>query len=81
MDRARKAGFVGNNYVQNQVLKKLRSDHLARLKKIKSRKPGTSVTLDNNPPEVVNKTGENPRRKALKDLFGLITERENKYVY
>ena len=78
MDRARKAGFVGNNFVQNQVREKMRQDHIDRLKKIKHRKPGTSVTLDNNPPDVVNKTGVDPKRKANKELFSLITERENK---
>lgn len=80
MDRARKNGMVGNNYVQNLIFKKNRADHIARIKKIKSRKPGSSKTLDNSPPVIVKACLTNPRKAALKDQFNFVTERENRYV-
>jgi hypothetical protein len=43
-----------------------------------TRKPGSSVTLDNNPPVVQQATAEDPRKKAKKGLFSVIIERENK---
>lgn len=78
MDRARAAGYIDNNFVQNQQRIRKRKDHLARIKKIMNRKPGTSVTLDNTPPIVQQATAEDPRKKAIKGLFSVIIERENK---
>jgi hypothetical protein len=78
MDRARAAGYIDNNFVQNQQRIRKRQDHLRRLQKIMTRKPGSSVTLDNNPPVVQQATAEDPRKKAKKGLFSVIIERENK---
>ena len=52
--------------------------HLERIKKIKDRKPGTSNTLDNTPPEVIEAMYVNPRKVAKKKEFNRTTEQENK---
>jgi len=78
MDRARAAGYIDNNFVQNQQRLKKRQDHLDRLKKIMTRKPGSSVTLDNVAPIVQQATADDPRKKAKRGLFSVIIERENK---
>lgn len=78
MDRARAAGYIDNNFVQNQQRLKKRQDHLDRLKKIMTRKPGSSITLDNVAPVVQQATADDPRKKAKRGLFSVIIERENK---
>jgi hypothetical protein len=79
MDRGRAGGHVlQSNHVQMMLLEKKRAVHLERIKKIKTRKPGTSTTLDNNSPVVVKAALVNPRKIALKEEFNVITERENK---
>ncbi len=79
MDRGRQGGFItDNNYVMVKYNEKKRKEHLRRLKKIKHRKPGSSATLDNNPPVIINAMMNNPRKLALKDSFNFVTERENK---
>ena len=52
--------------------------HLERIKKIKDRKPGTSNTLDNAAPEVIEAMYVNPRKVAKKKEFNRTTEQENK---
>jgi hypothetical protein len=78
MDRARAAGYIDNNFVQNQQRLRNRSDHLKRIAKIKNRKPGSSVTLDNNPPELLSGGAEQSRKNAKMGLHNVIIERENK---
>lgn len=78
MDRGRAGGYVGNNYVQVQLNKKKRQQHLERIQKIKGRKPGSSATLDNNPPMVIEAMLNDPRKSALRDQYNFVTERENK---
>lgn len=80
MDRGRAGGYVGNNYVQVLLQKKKRQDHLKRLEKIRGRKPGSSVTLDNNRPVVISALSEDPRKIAVRNLNNSIIERENKYL-
>ncbi len=80
MDRGRAGGYVGNNYVQVQLNKKKRQQHLDRIEKIKSRKPGSSATLDNNPPMVIEAMLNDPRKSALRNQYNFVTERENKYI-
>ncbi len=78
MDRGRAGGYVGNNYVQQQLNKKKRQQHLDRINKIKTRKPGSSATLDNNEPVVIEAMLNDPRKSALRHHFNFVTERENK---
>ena len=78
MDRARAAGFIENNFVQNMLIKKNRMDHYRRIRKIKNRKPGSSVTLDNNPPDIMAALANDPRKKSGKNEVYLVIERENK---
>eukprot|EP00600_Ochromonadales_sp_CCMP1393_P013182 CAMPEP_0175019550 /NCGR_PEP_ID=MMETSP0005-20121125/13619_1 /TAXON_ID=420556 /ORGANISM="Ochromonas sp., Strain CCMP1393" /LENGTH=527 /DNA_ID=CAMNT_0016277295 /DNA_START=44 /DNA_END=1624 /DNA_ORIENTATION=- len=80
MDRARAAGYIDNNFVQNQQRQRARQDHLNRIRKIKNRKPGSSVTLDNNPPDVIDQAANDPRKKNKGILKGVIIERENKVL-
>jgi hypothetical protein len=47
--------------------------HLERIKKIKDRKPGTSNTLDNAAPEVIEAMYVNPRKVAKKKEFNRTT--------
>lgn len=80
MDRGRAGGFItDNNYVMVKYNEKKRKEHLRRLEKIKTRKAGSSATLDNNAPVVIEAMLNNPRKVAVKDSFNFITERENKY--
>jgi hypothetical protein len=78
MDRARAAGYIDNNFVQNQQRIRKRRDHLRRIRKIMTRKPGTSVTLDNTAPVVQQATANDPRKKAKRGLYSVIIMRENK---
>lgn len=79
MDRGRAGGFVtDNNYFGVKLKKKQRREHLERLAKIMNRKPGSSITLDNNPPNVVKALTADPRKAAVQDYFNFITEKENK---
>eukprot|EP01039_Chlorochromonas_danica_P007729 gene7729-8540_t len=80
MDRGRAGGFVtDNNYFGTRLKKKQLRDHKLRLEKIMRRKPGTSVTLDNAPPQVMRGSVVlNPRKEALKEHLNQVTEKENK---
>lgn len=79
MDRGRAGGFVtDNNLALVLTKKKQRREHLERLEKIKERKPGSSATLDNNPPVIVKAALTNPRKAALKKEFNVVVEKENK---
>lgn len=61
-------------------LTRKRSDHLARLQQIKTRKAGTSSTLDNTPPECMflDRFKSDPRKASKKKAQNNIIERENK---
>lgn len=80
MDRGRSGGFItDNNYLAKRKEEKRMKEHNDRLLKIKNRKPGSSNTLDNNPPNVLCSAGAlNPRKVALKIAFNVNTEKENK---
>ncbi len=79
MDRGRAGGYItDNNFSGIQVRKKMQREHEERLEKIKERKPGSSITLDNNPPVIIKAALSNPRKHATKDYFNFITEAENK---
>jgi hypothetical protein len=79
MDRGRAGGFItDNNYFGVKLKKKQRREHLERLIKIMTRKAGSSITLDNNPPLVVKALTEDPRKLAKQDHFNLNTEKENR---
>jgi ribosomal protein L14 len=79
MDRGRAGGFVtDNNYSGLQVKRKMQREHLARLEKIRLRKAGSSVTLDNNAPVVIDAMVNNPRKHASRDHFNYVIENENK---
>ena len=60
---------------------KRKQAHKDRLSKIKTRDYGSSPTLDNTAPNVVNALTTNPRKKALRDEFQRITEQENRYYH
>lgn len=80
MDRGRAGGFVtDNNYFGTRLKEKQLREHKLRLEKIMRRKPGTSVTLDNAPPQVMRGSVVlNPRKEALKEHLNQVTEKENK---
>lgn len=75
MDRA---GSVRRGKVADLENLHKRLVHLERIKKIKNRKPGSSGTLDNTPPEVIPAMYVNPRKEAKKKEFNRTTEQENK---
>jgi hypothetical protein len=78
MDRGRAGGFItDNNLSMIKVKQKQREDHLARMQKIKERKPGTG-TLDNTPPVIIKAMKNNPRKAAVKENHYFVTEQENK---
>ncbi len=79
MDRGRAGGFItDNNYIGLQFVKKKREEHLARMKKIQNRKPGTSKTLDNNPPKLIEAFVNDPRKQSARHSHDFIIERENR---
>ncbi len=79
MDRGRAGGFItDNNYVMVKFNEKKRKEHLHRLNKIKNRKPGSSITLDNTPPVIVKAALSNPRKAALKETFNFVTGQQDK---
>ena len=54
------------------------AEHRERIKKIKTRAAGTSVTLDNRPPEEVSSVKHNPRKISLILQRSHDTEQQNK---
>lgn len=77
MDRARAAGFIQNNFIQNLLLEKKMKEHKEKLAKIKNRAPGSSPkTLDNLPPDLdlVQSKG------GAKAKFAFMIERENRVL-
>jgi ribosomal protein L14 len=79
MDRGRAGGFVtDNNFSGIQIRKKQQKEHLHRLEKIKARKPGSSVTLDNNAPVIIKAMTNNPRKRAIREQNWFALEMENK---
>lgn len=79
MDRGRAGGFVtDNNFSMKQIKEKQFKEHLHRLEKIKVRRAGSSITLDNNPPVIVKAALSNPRKAALRNEFNVVVAKENK---
>lgn len=79
MDRGRVGTLaIGNKTIRDQMIAHQQEVHLERINKIKNRKPGSSNTLDNTPPVIVKAALTNPRKKAKKDEFNMMTERENR---
>ena len=81
MDRGR-VGYnkVGNKTLRENTINHVRLVHLERLRKIKQRDPGSSATLDNNPPRGYGKSSEtlNPRKASLKREENRVILRQNK---
>jgi len=79
MDRGR-VGYaaVGNKQLRENTIKHVRDVHLARVKAIKTRKPGTSDTLDNTAPHVIAALKSNPRKIGKSRELNVMIERENK---
>ena len=76
MDRGR-VGYAatGNKFIRDLMIKNRRKDHLARIKKIMKRAPGTG-TVDSTAPVVV---GTNTNRKeVIRREINTVIERENK---
>lgn len=82
MDRGR-VGYAasGNKFIRELIIKSRRHAHTQRIKKIMTRKPGTSNTLDNRPPHIIKALLTNPRKVALRQEFNVVTERENKFGF
>jgi hypothetical protein len=61
-------------------LTRKRNDHLERLRKIKTRKAGSSSTLDNTAPECMfcERFKSDPRKVSKKKELNNTIERENK---
>jgi len=81
MDRGRVGTLaIGNKAIREGMIKHQQDVHMERINKIKTRKPGSSNTLDNTAPVVVKAALNNPRKAALKLEFNTVTERENKVL-
>eukprot|EP01035_Chromulina_nebulosa_P024576 gene24576-32008_t len=79
MDRGRVGlDASGNKAIRDYVLKSRKQEHFDRIQSIMNRPPGSSTTLDNRPPNLINALATNPKQKALKRDFNKITGRENK---
>ena len=63
-----------------KVLEHRQVEHRDRVKKIMTRKPGSSVTLDNRPPEAVATAAFNPRKISVKMHLSHAREQDNKCV-
>lgn len=68
----------GNKVLLAKQDEKMKKEHRERLQKIKTRKPGSSTTLDNMAPVVIEAMKTNPRKVKLKEVFNRMTEQENK---
>jgi len=81
MDRGR-VGYAatGNRVIREVMIKSRRAEHLRRLKNIMTRTPGSSHTIDNAAPVVIEAMLTNPRKVAKKMEFNAFVERENKYA-
>ena len=79
MDRGR-VGYnaSGNKKMREDTIRHMRGQHLARLKKIQNRPPGTSHTLDNTAPHVIPALKSNPRKIGKARELNVMIERENK---
>lgn len=72
--------IVPASVAKGKNLEKKQSEHYARIEKIKSRKPFSSVTLDNSIPKTLENRGaiSNPRKFFTKKLLSYTTEQENR---
>ena len=81
MDRGR-VGYnkVGNKSLRENHIKHVRHVHLERLRKIRTRIPGSSSTLDNQLPRNAGKDSQslNPRKASLKRENNRVVLRQNK---
>ena len=84
MDRGR-VGYnkVGNKTLRENHIKHVRLVHLERLRKIRTRIPGSSSTLDNQLPRNAGKDSQslNPRKASLKREHNRVVLRQNKYRF
>ena len=64
-----------------KVLEHRQAEHRDRVKKIMTRKPGSSVTMDNRPPETVAAIANNPRKISIKMHLSHTREQDNKCVH
>merc|ERR1719502_608343 len=83
MDRGR-VGYnkVGNKTLRENHIKHVRLVHLERLRKIRTRPPGSSSTLDNQLPRNAGKDSQslNPRKASLKREHNRVVLRQNKVL-
>ena len=61
-----------------RVLVSRQKEHRERIKKINLREPGTSVTLDNLPPDQPESAKSNPRKISVKMQISHNREQDNK---
>ena len=81
MDRGRVGTLaIGNKTIRDQMIQHQQDVHMERIQKIKTRKPGTSSTLDNTAPVIVKAALTNPRKVAKRIEFNEMTEKENRVL-
>jgi hypothetical protein len=81
MDRGRVGTLaIGNKTIRDQMIAHQQEVHLERIHKIKTRKPGSSNTMDNTPPVIIPAALINPRKIAKKKEFNMMTEKENRVL-
>ena len=75
------AVLIGDNFVKVRDLDRSKKRHNDKMKEIGSRKPFSSVTLDNSLPTTLENQGLlylNRKREATKKFLHNMTERDNK---
>ena len=71
---------IGNKTIRDQMIAHQQEVHMERIKKIMTRKPGSSNTLDNTAPIIIKAALVNPRKIAKKKEFNEMTEKENRVL-
>jgi hypothetical protein len=81
MDRGRVGTLaIGNKTIRDQMIAHQQEVHMERIRKIMTRKPGSSNTLDNTAPVIIKAALVNPRKIAKKKEFNIMTEKENRVL-
>jgi len=81
MDRGRVGTLaIGNKTIRDQMIAHQQEVHMERIRKIMTRKPGSSSTLDNTAPVIIKAALVNPRKIAKKKEFNSMTEKENRVL-
>jgi len=71
---------IGNKTIRDQMIAHQQEVHMERIRKIMTRKPGSSSTLDNTAPVIIKAALVNPRKIAKKKEFNVMTEKENRVL-